>query len=42
MITMGDQDDLDMAIMSVKATARRERLDMGKMEVSILLPPSKI
>ena len=34
MITMGDQDDLDMAIMSVKATARRERLDMGKMEVS--------
>lgn len=35
MITMGDQDDLDMAIMSVKSTARRERLDMGKMEVSI-------
>jgi hypothetical protein len=35
MITMGDQDDLDMAIMSVKLTARRERLDMGKMEVSI-------
>jgi hypothetical protein len=34
MITMGDQDDLDMAIMSVKSTARRERLDMGKMEVS--------
>ena len=38
MITMGDQDDLDMAIMSVKATARRERLDMGKMEVSTPCP----
>jgi hypothetical protein len=38
MITMGDQDDLDMAIMSVKSTARRERLDMGKMEESFLHP----
>jgi hypothetical protein len=37
MITMGDQDDLDMAIMTVKATAKRERLDMGKMEVRITL-----
>jgi len=37
MITMGDQDDLDMAIMNVKATAKRERLDMGKMEVSFHL-----
>lgn len=35
MITMGDQDDLDMVLMSVKATARREKADMGKMEVSI-------
>lgn len=34
MITMGDQDDLDMVLSSVKANARRERLDMGKMEVS--------
>jgi hypothetical protein len=34
MITMGDQDDLDMAILTVKDNARRERLDMGKMEVS--------
>jgi len=33
MITMGDQDDLDMVLMGVKAQARRERLDMGKMEV---------
>jgi hypothetical protein len=36
MITMGDQDDLEMAMMSVKANARKERLDMGKMEVSFL------
>jgi hypothetical protein len=34
MITMADQDDLDMAVMSVKAAARKERLEMGKMEVS--------
>ncbi|PQE16718.1 hypothetical protein CJF30_00003437 [Rutstroemia sp. NJR-2017a BBW] len=33
MITMGDQDDLDMVIQSVKTDAKRERLDMGKMEV---------
>lgn len=36
MITLGDQDDLEMVLMSVKANARKERLDMGKMEVSIL------
>jgi hypothetical protein len=34
MITMGDQDDLDMLMMSVKSNARKERLDMGKMDVS--------
>ena len=34
MITMGDQDDLEMVLMSVKSQARKERLDMGKMEVS--------
>ena len=39
MVTVGDQDDLEMAMMTVKATARRERLDMGKMEVSFT--PSK-
>lgn len=33
MITMGDQDDLEMALMTVKATAKKERQDMGKMEV---------
>ena len=36
MITMGDQDDLEMAMMSVKANARKERLDMGRMEVEFL------
>lgn len=34
MITMGDQDDLEMAMMSVKANARRDRVEMGKMDVS--------
>ena len=36
MITVGDQDDLDMVIMSVKSNAKKERLDMGKMEVSVI------
>ncbi|KAF7510490.1 hypothetical protein GJ744_006336 [Endocarpon pusillum] len=35
MITMGDQDDLDMLIESAKSAARREKQDMGKMEVWI-------
>ncbi|SPO02896.1 related to NADPH oxidase cytosolic protein p67phox [Cephalotrichum gorgonifer] len=33
MITMGDQDDLDMVLMTAKGTARRQRQDIGKMEV---------
>jgi hypothetical protein len=33
MITMGDQDDLDMVIMTVKSQARKQRQDIGKMEV---------
>lgn len=37
MITMGDQDDLDMAIMNSKSTARRERQENGKMEVRVKL-----
>ena len=36
MITMGDQDDLDMILMNAKSQARRQRQDVGKMEVSIL------
>jgi hypothetical protein len=35
MITMADQDDLDMAIMQSKSDARKERNEMGKMEVSL-------
>jgi tetratricopeptide (TPR) repeat protein len=35
MITMADQDDLDMAIEIAKSAARREKSDMGKMEVSL-------
>ncbi|KAI0014062.1 tetratricopeptide [Xylariaceae sp. FL0662B] len=33
MITMGDQDDLDMVMMSVKQMARKQRQDIGKMEI---------
>jgi len=36
MITMGDQDDLDMVIMTAKSQARRQRQEIGKMEVSLL------
>ncbi|KAJ4292128.1 hypothetical protein N0V88_005755 [Collariella sp. IMI 366227] len=35
MITMGDQDDLDMVMGSVKMNARRARSETGKMEVWI-------
>jgi hypothetical protein len=35
MITMADQDDLDMAIDSAKSMARRENSDMAKLEVSL-------
>ncbi|CAJ2506961.1 Uu.00g081470.m01.CDS01 [Anthostomella pinea] len=35
MITMGDQDDLDMVMMTVKQTARKQRQDIGKMEIWI-------
>lgn len=33
MITMADQDDLEMAMMSVKSQARRQKLEVGKLEV---------
>lgn len=39
MITMGDQDDLDMIMQTVVETAKRQRLDTGKMEVSCPLLP---
>lgn len=35
MITMADQDDLEMAIETAKSNARKEKSDMGKMEVWI-------
>ncbi|KAF2761386.1 hypothetical protein EJ05DRAFT_263117 [Pseudovirgaria hyperparasitica] len=35
MITMADQDDLDMATMTALASAKREKADMAKMEVWI-------
>ncbi|EEY20533.1 neutrophil cytosol factor 2 [Verticillium alfalfae VaMs.102] len=35
MITMGDQDDLEMVIMSSKAIARRTGQEIGKMEIWI-------
>jgi tetratricopeptide (TPR) repeat protein len=34
MITMADQDDLDMAIETARSMARRENSDMAKLEVS--------
>lgn len=34
MITMGDQDDLEMVMMSVKSQARKQKLEVGKLEVS--------
>ncbi|ROW17515.1 hypothetical protein VPNG_00665 [Cytospora leucostoma] len=33
MITMGDQDDLDMVMSQVKSQARKQRLDAGKLEI---------
>lgn len=35
MITMGDQDDLEMLLSSVRSQAKKERAEMGKMEVWI-------
>ncbi|KAI0392306.1 hypothetical protein F5Y17DRAFT_467614 [Xylariaceae sp. FL0594] len=33
MITVGDQDDLDLILMGVKTAARKKREDMGKLEM---------
>lgn len=33
MVTMGDQDDLEMILSSVADNAKRQRLDTGKLEV---------
>lgn len=37
MITMVDQEDLDLLLSSAREVARREGSEMGKMEVSLLL-----
>jgi hypothetical protein len=42
MITVGDQDDLEMAISGSKANARKQRLDVGKMEVCVLVTPTNL
>lgn len=39
MITMGDQDDLDMLLFSAKEAARKENTDMAKMEVIKFFTP---
>jgi hypothetical protein len=33
MVTVGDQDDLDLAVMVCKESAELERAEMGKMEI---------
>lgn len=37
MITMGDQDDLDMIMSSVSDAAKKQKQDTGKLEVSLYL-----
>jgi hypothetical protein len=37
MISVSDQEDLDMAISSSKKAARRERAEFGKMEVWVAI-----
>jgi hypothetical protein len=37
MITMADQDDLDMAVQTAKSVARKEGSDMAKMEASFTI-----
>ncbi|KAF2865864.1 hypothetical protein BDV95DRAFT_599250 [Massariosphaeria phaeospora] len=41
MITMADQDDLDMSIQTAKTMARKEGSDVPKMEVWLALIPSQ-
>lgn len=40
MITMGDQDDLDMALSSSLTEAQKARQETGKLDVSFNQPPS--
>jgi hypothetical protein len=41
MITMADEDDLDMAIQNAKSMARKEGSDTPKMEVWLTFAPSQ-
>ncbi|EGX87807.1 PB1 domain protein, putative [Cordyceps militaris CM01] len=36
MITMGDQDDLEMAMLSAKEAAKRQRQEIGKIELGLV------
>ncbi|KAI9791032.1 MAG: hypothetical protein M1833_001723, partial [Piccolia ochrophora] len=42
MITLADQDDLDLALSTAKTAAKREASDMGKMEIQVYLLCSRI
>ena len=42
MITMADEDDLEMAIQSARAMARKEGTDVPKMEVWLSFAPSTL
>lgn len=42
LITMGDRDDWEMAVQSVRKEARKDEGDMGKMEVSFCLLSSTL
>ena len=42
MITMGDQDDLEMALQSATSAAKRQRQEVGKLEVSSPLDPAQL
>lgn len=37
MVTMGDQEDLEMAVSACRKVARRGRVGLGKMDVSVVL-----
>lgn len=36
MVTVGDQEDLDMAVSASKSAARRERAEVGRLEVGLI------
>lgn len=40
MVTVGDQEDLDMAVSGSKSVARKVRAEVGKLEVGAIILPS--